>query len=206
MDPKRAPRSKLWWASVIGVFLVVAAMIVTLVLVRQPPREPATVDTAMPGLPEPPESESAEEQEGPPVGHHVGEVAPSFTLPTLDGELVSLADYRGRVVILDFWASWCVPCRLSMPSLEETAEELGGDVVLLGVSLDRIEGDARAYIEAKAYTELVAVYGSLSAARAVASAYGVLGIPRTFLIDRDGIVRFAGHPDTLQRTRIEALL
>jgi len=206
MDERRAPRSRLWWASVVGVCVVVAAMIATLVLLREPARNPETIDTSVPGLSEPVTSDLTAETDEPAFGNQVGDMAPPFSLPTFDGETVSLADYRGRLVILDFWASWCVPCRLSMPTLEAIAGELGGDVILLGVSLDRSEADARAYVQAKAYTDLVAVYGSLTAARAVASTYGVLGIPRTFVIDRDGVVRFAGHPSLLRRDLIESLL
>jgi thiol-disulfide isomerase/thioredoxin len=191
---------------VIGVCGVVAAMIVTLVLIREPIPEPSTVDTSVPGISDPLHLEEPEETDERTVGNQVGDVAPLFSLPTLDGETVSLFDYRGRLVILDFWASWCVPCRLSMPTLEAMAGELGDDVILLGVSLDRSAADARAYVEAKAYTDLVTLYGSLTSARAVASTYGVLGIPRTFVIDREGVVRYAGHPSLLQRELVESLL
>jgi len=93
-----------------------------------------------------------------------------------------------------------------MPTIEEMAGDLGDDVVLLGISLDRSEAEARSYIESKQYTELVVVYGSLSAARAVATDYGVLGIPRTFVLDREGVVRLPRHPNLLQRNLIESLL
>jgi thiol-disulfide isomerase/thioredoxin len=206
MEKERARTSKLWWVGVVGVCVVVAAMIAALCLLRLEKTEPATVDTSVPGLAGPSGSESATESSSPPVGHRVGDVAPSFSLPTLDGEPISLSDYAGRVVILDFWASWCVPCRLSMPSLEAMARDLGDEVVLVGVSLDRTETDARSYVASKDYSDLVPLYGSLTQARAVAGDYGVLGIPRTFVIDRDGIVRFAGHPSRLSRNLVESLL
>jgi len=186
--------------------VVVAAMIATLCLLRLEKTEPATVDTSVPGLAGPSGSEPATDTSSPVVGHRVGDVAPSFSLPTLDGAPISLSDYAGRVVILDFWASWCVPCRLSMPSLEAMARNLGDEVVLVGVSLDRTETDARSYVISRDYSDLVPLYGSLTQARAVAGDYGVLGIPRTFVIDRDGIVRFAGHPSRLSRNLVESLL
>ena len=93
-----------------------------------------------------------------------------------------------------------------MPSLDAMALELGEDVVLVGVSLDRSEGEARSYVNSRGYTDLIALYGSLSEARGVAGEYGVLGIPRTLVIDRDGIVRFAGHPNLLSRNLVESLL
>jgi len=206
MEPKRTPRSKLWWGGLIGVCVVVAAMIATLCALQLGgPKAPETVEISVPAAP-PPAVAAEPEPEGPAVGHRVGETAPPFSLELLDGTPMSLADHRGRVVILDFWASWCVPCRLSMPTLEETARELGDDVILLGVSLDRTEAEARAYVEARGYTELVTVYSSLREARAVAGDYAVLGIPKTFVIDRGGVVRFAGHPNLLTRSLIESLL
>jgi len=204
MADKRARGSKARWAGVAGICAVVAAMIAVLCLVGPRAPEPSTID--VPRLDEPITPGPVAAPDEPSVGHQVGDVAPTFSLPTLDGERISLSDYRGRLVILDFWASWCVPCRLSMPTLEAIAAELGEDVVLLGVSLDRSETDARTYVDAKGYTDLVALYGSLGAARAVAGDYGVLGIPRTFVIDRNGIVRFVGHPNLLGRDLIESLL
>ena len=140
-----------------------------------------------------------------PIGHQIGDRAPDFTLRSFNGEDVRLSDYRGRVVILDFWASWCVPCRLSMPTLEDLARRFS-EVVLLGVSLDRSESDARSYLASKEFSELIAVWGSQAAASSVARTYGVSGIPRTFVIDRDGIVRFADHPTRLSTSLIESLL
>jgi thiol-disulfide isomerase/thioredoxin len=206
MEKQRAARPRMWWAGVVGACVVVALIKATICLLQSRTSEPTTVDTSVSGAAGPIDSPSTANPNGPPVGNRVGDVAPPFSLPSLAGETRSLSDYRGRIVILDFWASWCVPCRLSMPSLEAMARHLGDDVVLLGVSLDRTETEARSYVGSKGYTDLVALYGSLSEARAVASDYGVLGIPRTFVIDREGIVRFAGHPSLLSRGLVESLL
>ena len=150
-------------------------------------------------------SEPAIEEPTIAIGPRVGLRAPDFSLPTLAGERVSLSDYRGRVIVLDFWASWCVPCRVTMPAIEELSRRFP-QIVLLGVSLDRSLSDAVAYIESRPTSGLIPVYGSLSAASAVSRTYAVLGIPRTFVIDREGIVRFAGHPANLTEHTIEALL
>lgn len=206
MERKRVPRSRLWWGGMIGVCVVVAAMIAVLCLLQPKPTEPSTVDAAVPGLAGPTARDTATDSDAPVIGHRVGDVAPPFSLPSLAGESISLSNYRGRLVILDFWASWCAPCRLSMPSLEAMARDLGEDVVLLGVSLDRTEAGARSYVDSRGYTDLVALYGSFSEARDVARDYRVLGIPRTFLIDREGIIRFAGHANLLSRGLIESLL
>ena len=134
----------------------------------------------------------------PKTGYNIGNRAPDFALSSLDGQTVTLSSYRGQVVILDFWASWCIPCRNSMPSLYDLWKDHETDgVIFLGVSLDRSEGDAVAYIESKSYPGFLPLYGSYAAASRVASQYGVSGIPRTFVIDREGIIRFADHPATL---------
>jgi len=139
-----------------------------------------------------------------PIGYRVGQRAPDFTLPSLAGDTVALSDFRGDVVILDFWASWCGPCRSSMPTLHAMSQAL--DVVLLGVSLDRSEQAAAGYLETQSYDHMIAVWGSFADASAVALEFGVSGIPRTFVIDRHGIVRFANHPLLLTSDLIEALL
>ncbi len=141
-----------------------------------------------------------------PVGINVGERAPDFTLPDLDGRSVSLSDFRGHVVILDFWASWCPPCRASMPKLREYYEEFKDrGIVLLGVSLDRSASDARSYLEANGYHDLIALWGSVSASQGVAREYGIYGIPHTFVLDPEGVIRFSGHPLRLTESFLSSL-
>ncbi len=144
---------------------------------------------------------------GIPVGNQAGQAAPDFALLGLHGGGITLSDLRGRVVILDFWASWCAPCRASMPSLEAlAARHREAGVVLVGVSLDRTAEDAIDYLATSGSKELVAVWGSLSAAREVARRYGIFGIPHTFVIDRQGIVRFSDHPVRLSDSTLEPWL
>jgi len=144
---------------------------------------------------------------GIPIGTAVGQRAPGFTLPDLEGASVSLSDFDGEVVLLDFWASWCAPCRVSMPSLERFRERYAArGMILVGVSLDYSEDDAIGYIESKGYAEMVALYGSFSQAHRVSQLYGAIGIPRTFLIDRQGVIRYAGHPARLTADLIESWL
>ncbi|MDD5220686.1 MAG: redoxin domain-containing protein [Candidatus Bipolaricaulis sp.] len=142
-----------------------------------------------------------------PVGYARGNRAPDFTLRSLDGEPVTLSSFRGTVVILDFWASWCGPCRTSMPALHalwETYRDRG--VALVTISLDRTETDARTYLRSSSLKGAVALWDSVAASQAVARTYGVVGIPRTIVIDAEGIVRFAGHPATLSGSLIELYL
>ena len=141
------------------------------------------------------------------TGSRIGERAPDFSLRSLGGEIVSLAQFRGRVVILDFWASWCAPCRATMPALHALWQDAASrGVVLVGISLDRSEAAAASYLAANNYEDMVALWESLAAAQSVASLYGVRAIPRTVVIDRNGVVRFNGHPATLGRAAIEPVL
>jgi len=142
-----------------------------------------------------------------PVGAELGQRAPSFTLKDLQDEEVSLSDYLGNVVILDFWASWCPPCRYSMPHLENlgtTYRDQG--LVVLGVNLDEDRQDAETFLEDSGYSSIVTVWKSYAAAQAVKNLYSVSGIPHTFLIDRQGIIRYSDHPIRLRDHDIEPWL
>jgi thiol-disulfide isomerase/thioredoxin len=122
-------------------------------------------------------------------------LAPEFALETLSGETVTLSALRGKLIILDFWASWCKPCTRTLPGLDELATRLADrDVVLLAISLDRTEKAAREYAVAHDFPASSVLYGSLDEVRVVKDLYGVVGIPRTFLIDREGFVRYSGGP------------
>jgi len=141
------------------------------------------------------------------TGYTPGKLAPGFSLPDLTGVTVSLEQFRGRVVILDFWASWCGPCRDAMPHLEGIAARFAADgVVLLGVCLDRTRAAAEAYLDESAHPNMIPVWGSYSEAVRVARSYGIVGIPRTFLIDAAGVVRFADHPLRLRSVDVAELL
>ncbi len=140
------------------------------------------------------------------IGIRIGERAPDFQLLTLDGDLAALSDYRGHVIILDFWASWCTPCRLTMPSVETLVKALEPDVVLLGVSLDRSAQNAVDYLTRNGFDAMIGLYGSYAAAYGVFQTYGNGGIPKTFVIDREGIIRYVGHPSRLSKLTLEPWL
>jgi peroxiredoxin len=143
----------------------------------------------------------------PPIGPRTGQRAPDFTLRSLSGESVSLSDYLGRVVILDFWASWCIPCRTSMPTLHALWREYESrGVVFLGVNLDRSGTEARSYLERNGFSDMIVLWQSLNAAQAVALMFGVSGIPHTLLVDRSGIIRFSNHPLLLTRQLLDTYL
>ena len=117
--------------------------------------------------------------------------APDFTLKDLDGNEVKLSDYRGKVVILDFWATWCPPCRKGIPDFVEMQAQYGEDeFVIIGINLD--QGEAKEVVPmvsdfAKKYKinypvvihdqEIIYAYG------------GIRSIPTTFVLDKEGNVR-----------------
>ena len=120
------------------------------------------------------------------------ELAPDFRLTNLDGRVVMLSDFRGKTVVLNFWATWCPPCREEMPEFQELWEARGGDgegdLVVLAVNFlrDDTVGAATRFIEARGFTFPV-VFDTTSGD--VAARYGVRGLPATFFIDRKGVVR-----------------
>ena len=142
-----------------------------------------------------------------PFGVQVGQAAPEFALPDLDGTTVRLADFRGQVVILDFWASWCAPCVTTAPVLEELFKHFQDDgVVLVGVTIDRRVEDARQFLEDNGHASMIALWGSLETAREVKTLYGVVEIPHVFVIDRIGVIRFSRRAEDLDAAHIEPWL
>ena len=115
----------------------------------------------------------------------VGDPAPDFTLTSLDGKQVTLASLRGKVVLLDFWATWCGPCRAGMPTMEKLHNAYQGKkVVILGVNTFEKNADAaKSYFAKKKFT-----YGCLLNGDDLAKAYGVSGIPTLVIIDKEGKV------------------
>ncbi|MBF0169807.1 MAG: TlpA family protein disulfide reductase [Nitrospinae bacterium] len=114
-----------------------------------------------------------------------GQTAPDFSLPTLDGGTMTLADYRGKVVLLNFWATWCPPCKEEMPSMQKLYEHFKGrDFVMLTVSIDDKTGDVAPFMKELGLTFPVA----FDPGAKVGADYGLTGVPETFLIDKRGTV------------------
>ncbi len=134
-------------------------------------------------------------------------LAPQFTLRSLDGVDVSLTQYHGSVVILDFGATWCKPCTKTFPELHALQQDYADrDVVLLLVSLDKSAQRARDHLVENGFATDNVLWGSLEDARAVKALYGVSGIPHTVLIDRAGYIRFSGYPTRLAPEKLEPWL
>lgn len=116
-----------------------------------------------------------------------GETVPDFTLQTLDGETVSLSDYRGQPIVLNFWATWCAPCREEMPLLQETYEAHKAEgLVILGVNVREENREAiKRFLDQVGVDFPVVLDPDVEAV----NRYLVTSLPMTFFIDRDGQLR-----------------
>ena len=116
----------------------------------------------------------------------VGREAPDFTVRTLDGTDVKLSDYRGRPVWINFWATWCPPCRAETPDIQEVYEGHESDgLVVLAISIGESPSTVEGYVKRTGTTFTVAV----DQATSVAAQYRIVGIPTHFFVDRDGVLR-----------------
>jgi thiol-disulfide isomerase/thioredoxin len=112
----------------------------------------------------------------------LGAPAPAFDLAGLDGQ-VSLARYQGKLVYVDFWASWCGPCRQSFPWMNQMQAKYGAQgLQIIGVNLDAKNADARAFLAATPAQFAIA----FDPAGATPKQYGLKGMPSSYLIGRDG--------------------
>jgi cytochrome c biogenesis protein CcmG, thiol:disulfide interchange protein DsbE len=116
----------------------------------------------------------------------IGLLAPDFTFPGLDGKMVNLSDYRGKVVLVNIWATWCTPCVDEMPSMEKLYQKLKGkDFEILAVSIDSLEAKAVVPFMNKHNLTFPVLFDS---AETVKTSYRITGIPESFIIDKNGIL------------------
>jgi peroxiredoxin len=122
------------------------------------------------------------------VGAAKGDLAPDFTLKRLDGTALTLSDLRGKAVIVDFWDTWCPPCRRALPHLEELSQTYRDDLVVVGVAFGQ-EGEAkvRSYVQERGLTFEMVLYDPESTI--LSDFGGIQSIPTTFLIDAQGVIR-----------------
>jgi peroxiredoxin len=110
--------------------------------------------------------------------------APNFTLPDLNGKMINLADYKGQVVLLNIWATWCAPCVVEMPSMEKLHQELKDEkFVILAVSIDESGATAVLPFMKKHKLSFPALIDS---AGTINNLYQTTGVPESFIIDKEG--------------------
>jgi len=124
----------------------------------------------------------------------IGKPAPAFTLRTVDGRsALSLADTRGQVVIIDFWASWCAPCQRSLPRLAALEAGKSG-IRILAINIDDDRANALEFLK-RNRVKLTSLYDET---KKVVDGYDVPEMPSALIIDRKGVVRFV-HPGYAER-------
>ena len=137
-----------------------------------------------------------------------GGAAPDFTLKSLAGDNVKLSELRGQVVLINFWASWCGPCRQEMPRLDDLYQQYGElGFTLLGVNVEQDSAEAQRMLHDTPVTFPIL----FDSKNEVSKLYDVVAMPSTVIVDRDGNVRFVhkgyqpGYEDEYQ-TQIRTLV
>jgi thiol-disulfide isomerase/thioredoxin len=115
-------------------------------------------------------------------------MAPPFSVTTADGEHVSMDDLQGKVVLLDFWATWCVPCREALPHIQQLAKKFQGEpLVILSISLDANEEKWKEFITKNELSWLQYRDGGFTGP--ISRMFSVTAIPHTFTVDSDGVLQ-----------------
>lgn len=134
-------------------------------------------------------------------GSLINTLAPDFTLEDLSGAAIELADFQGHVVLLNFWATWCAPCRLEMPELQKLSDQFSPNFHILGVNFDEPADVVGAYVEELGLTFDIL----LDPGGVVQDLYRVRNYPTSFFIDEQGIVRIQ-HIGILSENQLDRYL
>jgi peroxiredoxin len=141
-----------------------------------------------------------------PVGSQKGNRAPDFTLKDLNGKNVKLSDFQGKIVMVNFWATWCVPCKDELPFFQAISKDWSGEeLVILAIHVKNGAATAQSWINDKEYTFPV-LLDSEGNAQTLYGFTASTPIPKTFFIDRDGIIREVKDVSFSSKTEIENIL
>lgn len=119
------------------------------------------------------------------VGLEVGSIAPDISLMDMDGNQMKLSDLKGKKVFLNFWATWCPPCREEMPDIEKMKEKYGNDLTIIAVSSAESKDTVAAFLQEYSYT--FSIY--LDEDSSISRTYQLSAIPTSYFIDEDGIIQ-----------------
>ena len=159
-----------------------AAGINTDIIINITPKPETTEAPVVTTEPEPETTTEPEATTEPDPGYSEHDLAPDFTVFDANGNPVRLSDMRGKPVVLNFWASWCPPCKAEMPDFDKVSRELDGEVVFMMVNVWDTQSAAEAIIDSMGYT--FPVYFDLL--EDAVGKYGIESIPQTFFIDKWG--------------------
>jgi thiol-disulfide isomerase/thioredoxin len=132
-------------------------------------------------------------------------MAPPFVVTTLDGQRISMDDLKGKVVLLDFWATWCGPCREALPHMQKIAKKFDGEpLVVLSVSLDQNEQKWKDFIAKNGMTWPQYFDGGFTGP--ISRMFAVNAIPHTFTIDADGVLQDEQIGDSSVEGKLKKLI
>ena len=124
----------------------------------------------------------------PRTGLKIGDPTPAFDLQTLDGKTVSIGSFKGKVVLLDFWATWCVPCRKALPELKELRQQKAGKpLVVISVSADQDRKAVEEFVHQNGMDWLQAWDGQ---GKVIAGVFGATSLPSYVVIDAEGRIAY----------------
>ncbi len=129
------------------------------------------------------------------------ELAPNFRLTSIDGKVVELKNFRGKVVVLDFWATWCKPCVAEMAELKKLYEKYHDKIVIISVNIGEPEAIVKAFVTINDINWIVVI----DKTREVSAKYGIRFIPTLFIIDKKGRIRYK-HVGYVRFDRLEAVI
>lgn len=154
---------------------VVLVVLLGVALVQAMDKKTESKDTA-------PQTEAASSPQA--NGLTVGAQAPDFELKTLTGETVKLSDYKGKKVMLNFWATWCPPCKAEMPEMEKFYKQPNQDINILAVNMDP-NNDVKGFVQKDGITFPIL----LDSEDKVNRVYQIISIPTTYFIDKNGVIQ-----------------
>lgn len=170
-----------------GMFTTALVIALSIVFLIGCSSTPESIPPPAPSLETLPPSGSVPEPESTPVatGTQVGEIAPDFSFKDVDGKSRSLGDMRGKGVMLNFWATWCSPCKAEMPLIDELARQKREDFVLLTVNCGESTPTIANFMDKYGYS----FPALIDMGKKISQAYNIRGIPATFFIDKAGVIQ-----------------